>query len=235
MFFDDNLAANRNHFGAILDGIIERRLPIRWSTPNGIAIWALDEKLIDKCREAGCYKLCFGIETGSPKTQKFIRKTQIDFGRSKQLIKYCNSLGIWTQSGFMIGFPFETREDIMETINYAVDCGVDVACYRMAVPYPGSEMYHVFRENGLLSDDVENGDPDRWLGNIVKSTINTCYLTSDELNSLLRLAVKTFFAHRRRRLLNPLYLAQKVRSWDDIRYITRLLPVGIRRLILPRS
>ena len=75
----------------------------------------------------------------------------------RQLIKYCNNLGIWTQSGFMIGFPFETREDIMQTIDYAVDCGVDVACYRMAVPYPGSEMYHVFKENGLLPDDVENG------------------------------------------------------------------------------
>lgn len=234
MFWDDNLAANRHHFNAILDGIIERRLPIHWCTPNGIAIWVLDEKLIDKCRKSGCYKLTFGIETGSLKTQKFIRKTQIDLDRSKQIINYCNSVGIWTQSAFMIGFPFETREDIMETIDYAVDCGVDTANYKIAVPYPGSDMYRVYKENNLIPDDVECKDPDRWIGNIVRASGRTCHLSRDEVESLFELAQKTFRARRRRRFLNPFYLANKMASWDNIKFAVRMFPQGVRQFLLLR-
>ena len=232
MFWDDNLAADRRHFEAILDGIIDRRLPIHWCTPNGIAVWLLDERLLQKCREAGCYKLTFGIETGSTKTQQFIRKRYIDLGRTKRLIEYCNNLGIWTLGFFVLGFPFETRGDIMETIEYSIESGVDAANFKIAVPYPGSDMYDVYRENGLLPDEAESSDPDRWIGNIMRSTLRTCSLSPDELNSLLVYARKRFRSHCRRRLLNPFYMRKKVRSWDDARYILRMLPVGFREYLL---
>lgn len=233
MFWDDNLAASRSHFDAILDGIIERRLPIRWCTPNGIAIWLLDEQSLEKCKRSGCYKLTFGIETGSQRTQEFIRKTHIDLERTKRLIEFSNSLGIWTQAMFMIGFPFETREDVLATIEYSIDCGVDAANYKIAVPYPGSEMYDVYRHNGLLPDDVECRSPDRWIGNIVRATLRTCCLTSDELNSLFTLAQKRFSQHQRHKFLNVFYLARKIGGWDDLRYAARLLHLGVRRFVLP--
>lgn len=229
MFWDDNLAASRGHFVEILDGIISRRLPIRWCTPNGIAIWLLDEEILTKCRRSGCYKLTFGIETGSRKTQEFIRKTHIDLDRTRRLIRFTNSLGIWTQAMFMIGFPFETQEDIMETIEYSIDCGVDAANYKIAVPYPGSEMYDICRQNGLLPDGVESASPDRWIGNIVRATLRTSCLTPDRLQSLFALARSRFNRHQRRRFLNPFYLAQKIRGWDDLRYAVRLMHLGIRR------
>ena len=232
MFWDDNIAANSKHFNAILDGIIGRRLPIRWCTPNGIAIWLLDEELIDKCRRAGCYKLTFGIETGSEKTQQFIRKNQINFERAKQLILYCNSIGLWTMSPFIIGFPFERREDIMATIDYAIDCGVDVASFFIAVPYPGCEMYDIYKENGLLPEAVERTEPDKWIGNVMKSKINTCYLSSEDILDLHALAERKFRSHRRKKFLNPAYLASKIRSWDDVKFMARMLPQGIRQYLL---
>ena len=235
MIWDDNVAANRQHFNALLDGIIGRRLPIRWCTPNGIAIWLLDEKLIDKCRQSGCYKLTFGLETGSEKTQKFIRKTQIDLQRTKELIQYCNSIGIWTLSAFIIGFPFETRDDIMTTINYSVDCGVDVASFFIAVPYPGSELYHIYRENNLLPKDVECTEPDRWIGSIVEATCDTCHLSSQELDLLLDVARKHFRSHRRRRFLNPFYLPRKIRSWEDFRFVMRMIPQGVRQFLILKN
>ena len=229
-FYDDNLNANRNHFNAILDGMIERNLDIRWSTPYGISIWLLNEQLIDKCRRSGCYKIQFSIETGSKKTQEFIRKTQIDLDRAKQLIKYCNSLGIWTHANFMMGFIFETREDILKTVEYAIDCDVDIASFRIAVPYPGSDLYEVYRENGLLPSDVDRQHPDRWLHNHDKSSVGTCYLSRDDIDSLYSLAISRFRRHQRQKFLNPFYVAKKMRSWDDIRYVVRVLPIGLRLL-----
>ena len=234
MFWDDNLAADVHHFNAILDGIIERRLQFRWCTPNGIAIWRLNEKLIDKCRATGCYKLTFGIETGSPRTQKFIRKTQINLEKAKKIIQYCNKLGMWTRSPFLIGFPFETREDIMMTIDYAIDCEIDVAVFWIAMPYPGCEMYEIYKKHGLLPDNVDETRPDRWIGDLVTSNMDTCALKHEEIHFLQQLAQKRFHIKRRKRFLNPVYLCRKMRGWDEIKFVLKFIPTGIKQYLLNR-
>jgi anaerobic magnesium-protoporphyrin IX monomethyl ester cyclase len=234
MFWDDNLALDRKHFEALLDGMIERCLPIRWCTPNGIAIWLLDEKLIDKARRSGCYKLTFGIETGCPKTQRFIRKDHIDLLRTKELIAHCNAVGLWTMSPFIIGFPGETRDDVLLTIDYAIDCGVDVASFFVATPYPGSDLYDIYKEMGLLPAGVESMQPDRWIGNVAASTLRTDALSAPELNALTALANRRFRAHRLRRFMNPTYLASKVHRLDDLLFILKFIPQGVDQFLLPR-
>jgi radical SAM superfamily enzyme YgiQ (UPF0313 family) len=234
MFWDDNLAADRRHFNAILDGIIERRLQFRWCTPNGIAIWRLNEELIYKCRAAGCYKLTFGIETGSPRTQRFIKKTQINLENANKIIKYCNKLGIWTRSPFLIGFPFETREDILMTIDYAIDCEIDVAVFWIAMPYPGCEMYEIYKEHDLLPDDVDDTRPDLWIGDLVTSKMDTCVLKHEEIHSLQKIAQRRFRAHRRKKFVNPFYMARKMRRWDEIKFVLKFIPTGFKQYLLNR-
>ncbi|OYT14467.1 MAG: hypothetical protein B7C24_18210 [Bacteroidetes bacterium 4572_77] len=58
----------------ICDEIIRRKLDIRWTTPNGIAHWYLDEKTLDKMKAAGCYRITFGIESGNVETRKSFGK-----------------------------------------------------------------------------------------------------------------------------------------------------------------
>ena len=233
-FMDDNLAAHRAHFEAILDGIIERKLPIRWCTPNGVAIWCLDERLIEKCRRAGCYKMTFGIETGCPKTQKFIRKTQINLERASELIRHCHKCGLWTMSPFIIGFPFETRDDILQTVDYALNCGLDIASFFVATPYPGCDMYDIYKENGLLPDNVEDVSPDIWIGNINNSRVNTCELTADELMGLHDYARGRLRKACLKKFTNPLYLMKKVNNLQDLSYIMKFAPIGFKKFILKK-
>ena len=54
-FFDDNLSFYRNRMAEICDEIFRRGLDIKWCTPNGIAIWTLDEELLRKMRRSGCF------------------------------------------------------------------------------------------------------------------------------------------------------------------------------------
>ncbi|MBS3163658.1 cobalamin-dependent protein, partial [Candidatus Woesearchaeota archaeon] len=42
-FQDDNISLDKKRMHEICDEIINRKLNIRWDTPNGIAIWTLDE------------------------------------------------------------------------------------------------------------------------------------------------------------------------------------------------
>ena len=123
----------------------------------------------------------------------------------------------------------------MATINYAIDCGVDVVSFFIAVPYPGSELYDVYKQNNLLPQDVECRAPDRWIGNIIKATIDTCELSAGQVGHLYKEAQKQFRAHRRRRFLNPFYLAHKIHSWDDFKFVMRMFPQGFRQYFLLKN
>jgi radical SAM superfamily enzyme YgiQ (UPF0313 family) len=63
-FEDDNLSFKPDRLGHILDGIVQRRLRIRWDTPNGVRADTFDVPLMEKCKQSGCTHLKFGIESG---------------------------------------------------------------------------------------------------------------------------------------------------------------------------
>jgi magnesium-protoporphyrin IX monomethyl ester (oxidative) cyclase len=218
-FQDDNISLNRDRMEAICDGIIEKKLNIRWCTPNGIAIWTLDKPLIDKMKKSGCYKLTFGIETGCPETQKFIRKTQINLNKAKEIIKYCNKKGIWTHSAFVIGFPYETRENIKETIKYAVSTDLDMATFWIATPYPGTDLYTIWNKEGLLPPKEKMLE---WTSSVERASNNTKYLTAEEIQHLRAEAHSIFFSDRKKKFLNPLRIMRKIRSVEELRYALKL-------------
>ena len=73
-FIDDNCSVSKARMLAICDGIIERKLDVKIATPSGIAINTLDIQVLSRMKKAGFYRLCFGIETGDPVSQKLIDK-----------------------------------------------------------------------------------------------------------------------------------------------------------------
>ena len=110
-FQDDNISLDKKRMHEICDEIINRKLNIKWDTPNGIAIWTLDEELLRKMKKSGYYRLAPSIESGSCETIKFINKP-IDYEHVNKILKLADKIGLWTVSPFIIGFPYETMEDI---------------------------------------------------------------------------------------------------------------------------
>ena len=216
-FFDDNISVNRKRMLELCEEIIRRKLNIRWCTPNGIAIWTLDKEVLLKMRKSGCYKLTFGIETGSKNTQKFIRKEQINLEKTKELIAYCNKIGIWTHSTFIIGFPYETEQDFMDTINYAISCGVDMGSFFIATPYPGTELYDIYEKEGLLPDIGEEKSL-QWLGNVGQSMTHIKNFTAEQVQGYLSIAQRKLYVNRALSFLNPFRVIPRLRGFDEIRY-----------------
>jgi len=222
-FQDDNVSLDKNRMGRICDLIIKRKLNIRWCTPNGIAIWTLDEKLIDKMKKSGCYKLTFGIETACLEIQKFINKTHINLERAKEIIKYCNKKGIWTHSTFIIGFPYETREQIQQSIDYAMSTDLDMATFYMATPYPGTIMWDIYKKEGLLPPEEKILE---WTTTPDTDPLNTKYLDGKEIQELRNKAHARFYADRRKKFLNPLRILRKVHSIEEFKYMLKLAGVS---------
>lgn len=221
-FLDDNASLDRKRFMAICQGILDRGLDITWACPTGMAIWTLDEEVLQLMKRSGCYKICFGIESGDPDTQRFIRK-KLDLDQAKKVITLASNMGFWLQSTFIIGFPYETREQILRTIDYAVESRNDFVNFLLLTPYPGTEVFNMMENEGLLpthSWDYRN------FGNMMSGFRTMCRtktMDPNELSDLFDLAFRKLLRRRLARALRrPDIMLRKIHNLESLRFFFRI-------------
>jgi len=232
-FLDDSIAASKRRMEGICDEIIRRGLNIRWTVPNGIAHWTLDKALVKKMKKSGCYRLTFGIESGNIDTRKFIRKTH-SLSQATEIIKYSNEIGLWTACTFIIGFPFESIESINDTIKYAIESDTDFALFYLVLPFPGTELYDIYKQEGLLdlngtlySQNPTAEELAKLGASLAHGGCDTKYFTKEQLQELLTSAYCTFWSHRFKSFLNPLRILGKIKSLEDLKYALKVIQVGV--------
>lgn len=236
-FLDDSVSVNKQRWMEICNEIIKRKLNIKWTTPNGIAFWTLDREILKLMKKAGCYRITLGIESGNEETKKFIGKTY-PLSQAGDVIKYANRLGMWTICTNIIGFPYETREAIADTVNFAKRSGTDFATFYLLAPHLTSDVYQYFQKEGLLSYDTVFGNDwletdkyEKMFRSLYTGGFATKYLTATELKMTQLKAYRSFVTHRFfSYLFNPFLILRKIRNFEDILYVLKLLHNGVRVL-----
>lgn len=224
-FIDDNISTKIDRLNAICDELLKRKIDIKWTTPNGVAIWTLTKEALKKMKQSGCYRLTFGIETACEKTREYIRKQHSNLEQMKEIIDFANKLGIWTVSTFILGFPEETREDIDETIRFALKSDLDFAFYFLPMPFPNTDLTQDYLRLGLLGE-FKTED---W-GAFLSGThgVATRNFTVEELRKIQKEAYFGFIRSRFFKFLNPLRIIGKIKSWEDFRYCCKLSGAGFK-------
>jgi anaerobic magnesium-protoporphyrin IX monomethyl ester cyclase len=151
-FEDDNLTANKKRAMAIFQGIIDRKYNLSINSPSGLAIFAMDEELLDKMKEAGYYSVSFAIESGVPWVLKKLMHKHVDLNKAKRLVKYARSIGLKVKAFFILGMPGETKETMLQTVEYAGELGADWSLFFPATTLPGTELDMICRKNNWLID-----------------------------------------------------------------------------------
>ena len=233
-WMDDAAGTTKKRLIAICDEIIDRKLNIKWTTPNGIAHWYLDEKVLDKMKAAGCYRVTFGIESGNLETRKYIGKP-FALEQATRMLAHANKIGLWTICTFIIGFPVENEESIMDTIDYACNCGTDMAVFYLLCPHPGTDVYQDFQKEGLLNLEhildpasfSSEEDFEKIGTQLGGSGSSTKHLSQTQINDYMNLAYKRFFKTRLMNSLNPIRTLRKIRNFEDLKYTVRVGKLGI--------
>lgn len=186
-FCDDNFSLNRSRTHEIMDEIIRRDLKFVWCTPQGIAVWALDERLIEKFAKTGCYQLTFAIESGNQWVETNIMNKPLILDKVKPLADKVHELGISIHGFFVVGMPGETKEQIMETFEFPKKNNFDSASFFIATPCLGSELYEICIEKGLLKGGFKVDETNYKIGNI-----HTDEFTPEELQNLTKAQTESF-------------------------------------------
>ena len=115
------------------------------------------EDMMDAMKESGCNAIFFGIESGSAKIQKEIRKN-LDIKAAERMISYSADLGFVSIVSYMAGFPGETRRDLNDTLRSILEVAMTGARPQLTLLsiLPGTPIYQQQVEN-LEYDEIHSG------------------------------------------------------------------------------
>ena len=209
---DDNFTMFRDRVFEFCSGLRDRQISLHFTFPNGVRLDTLDRELLAALKQAGCYSMIVGVESGSDRVLKDMKKslTTEKIRRGVALIK---EAGIDVSGFFILGYPGETREDMLQTIAFSQSLGLDAAHFSNFLPLPGTEATEMLRQQGKL--------PDLDWSQLFYSKVAFVPdgLTAEELKNLQRQAYLGFY-------LRPgimWSLKGKVKSWHHVRAIARRL------------
>ena len=131
----------------LCDEIVRRGLAVHWNCNSRVDVVNLD--LLRTMKRAGCYHVMYGAESGNPETLRRIgKKTTMDQIRSA--IQMTHQVGMECKASFMIGFPWETPEDIDRTIRFSKSLAPDYAYFNVFKPMPGSSLHEEMTREGKI-------------------------------------------------------------------------------------
>lgn len=198
-FIDDCFNFKTDRAISILEGILNRNFDLKIAFPNGIRGDKLPDDLLEVMKKAGVYKANFGIESGSPRIQKMIKKG-LSLGAVKDGISRAASIGIFTHGFFMMGFPDETKAEMKQTIDFACNSKLHTAGFSLLSPFPGTDVHRLASEKG----GQVHFDPDST--SYQKVSANLSAVDDTELKQMHRLAHRKFYSspHRLYRIIRDL-------------------------------
>ena len=151
---DDNFTLKRRHAVGVCEEIIRRKIKLDWSLPNGVRIDKLDPELLKLMKKSGCYFMSLGIESANQRILNIIKK-RLDKNLVRNVVTMVKNSGIDAVGFFIIGFPTETKEEIMNTINFACSLDLERASFHKAMPLPGTELYDLWLKKYSKNQNID--------------------------------------------------------------------------------
>lgn len=188
-FFDDIFTIDRKRTIDLCNAIKHEKLDILWDIRTRINL--LDLELLKNLRSAGCNRISIGIESGTEKGQKALRKN-IDLNQAKEKAKQIKSLGFELYVDFMIGSPGETKQDILKTISFAIELDPDYVQFAITTPFPNTDLYELGFSKGIYKKDYWK----EFASNPIKDFkpyLSNEFLQRHELERLLDYAYRKFY------------------------------------------
>jgi len=205
LFYDDLFVAHRKRLIEICYELKNRNYT--WSCCARVD--SVQADTLAMMKEAGCWLIEFGIESGSQKMLDFMKKG-ITIEKAEEAIRLTKKAGIASKGNFIIGHPGETRETLEGTLRFIRKTQLTYFQHTFFTPLPGSEAYAFADNYGIRS-----GSWDRYNTFAINYVPNG--LTKEDLLHYSKKMWKAFYL-RPRTIINQL---TNIRSRDDISRLTK--------------
>lgn len=154
-WLDDDLLWDPERTIHLFKGLSEQVPELEWICNNGLIATAITEDIMHWMVKSGMKAFKIGIESGNDKILKEIKKptTKPKLCEKRELFKKYPE--VFVSANFIVGFPNETFEQMMDTYNFANELKWDWSSYYICQPLKGTEMFSAFQALGDARTESE--------------------------------------------------------------------------------
>lgn len=194
---DDAFTSDKKRVVEFCNELFSNNLTIRFTFPNGIRLDTLDKEMLFKMKQAGLQDFHVGIESGSDKILKDMRKN-LTTKIIEEKINLIKKVGLEVNGFFIIGYPTETKEDILKTIKFAKKLPIKRAQFNLFNAFAGTEITNYLFKTRKINkinydqfifykvDYIPEGMTKKELSNLQKKAFLEFYLRPKIILDLLK-------------------------------------------------
>lgn len=212
-FWDDTFTVNRKWVMEFCDAMIKEKMNLYWGCYSRLNL--VDAELLEKMKDAGCWTMFFGIESGNQQLLDNIKKL-MTIEQMKEKVRLVQSFGIEIRGSFMVGMPGETPEMARKTIQYAIDLDPTYAQFTVTTPFPGTALYDEVERWGTLNK--EYSEYNEWNPVFVPKG----YKSAEEVRAIQSEAFRRFYLRPKfvlKKLLSIRSVGDILRYWKGFRFV----------------
>ncbi|TAK45359.1 MAG: radical SAM protein [Betaproteobacteria bacterium] len=152
-FLDDSFAADYGRALQICREIRSRGLDFTWFA--SACANQVDAPLLEAMREAGCWAILIGAESGVQKNLNTLRKA-CTLQQIRDAVRAARKAGLQVSTPFVFGIPGETFAEGLQTIEFAIALDPDLANFHCLTPFPGTDLHERGARYGRLSPELRD-------------------------------------------------------------------------------
>lgn len=143
-FVDDVFTVSHKWLSEFRDQLQEKQVRILFECITRAD--RLTEEVIQVLKEAGCFRVWIGAESGSQRIIDAMDR-RVEVGQVRAMIRAASTAGIETGTFIMLGYPGETEADIRETVRHLQEANPDLFTITVAYPIKGTGLYESVKES----------------------------------------------------------------------------------------
>lgn len=151
-FVEDSFATSRKRAVAICNLLLKRRIHRRIIWAAQLHVNDIDEELLTLMKKAGCVQVQYGFESGSQRILNLMDK-RATVRQNYEAAVLTRKVGVRFLVNVIVGFPSETREDFMATIELLKATRPNFIGYGKFIPLPGSKMFNDLKQRIVVDND----------------------------------------------------------------------------------
>ena len=180
IFFEDSTFNANSPF---MISFLKMLTPFKFSWSANIHSFNVTPGLIDRMKQAGCHTVQIGVESGSSVILKKYAPSKVK-EKITSAIEVCKKENMRVLGYFIIGFPDETKQQVLETISYAKELDPEFASFSTLTPDYGTKIYNeMYKKDKSLTTFDSSGT----------AVLNNRYISPKDQDALIQKAYREFY------------------------------------------
>lgn len=136
-------------------------------------------------RDLGVFSVSMGLESGSERILNYLKCGSVSVSQNRKAVQTLTDSGLKATGTFVIGSPTETRQEMMETLQFIKSTKLASFETYVLLPLPGTAIWDWAKAKGAVNEDMDWGGFEIYFEDKPDNRVVASYMDRRELFQVL--------------------------------------------------